>query len=67
MQPPPFVDLPVEQPRQAQQQFSRALGQRQCQRGIGRHPDHRSQQHVAAFLHAQRAGNQEGDATDSLT
>src|SRR5882757_406167 len=57
----------VQQSRQAQQQFTCALCQRQCQCRVGQQACQRSEQQITAFLHTQGTRDRKARAANRLT
>ena len=49
-----FSEMQINDARQTQQQFARALGERKCERGFGRQADQAREQQITAFLEAKR-------------
>ncbi len=58
--------MQIDDARHAEQQFARALGERQRERRFRRQADKTREQQITAFLHAERSGNGKGRAANRL-
>ncbi len=64
--PVPLGDLQPDDAGQSERELADALGERQRERDVERQADERREQHEAAFLRAERAGDRERRAADRL-